>query len=83
MIFKDVERTLKGMGKTIKQNTPGPKQLGQGFLETHVYSPAFPFLVMIGFLLLFGEPICTWLTTPTGCVRSHGTMTCDHHPVLK
>lgn len=63
MSLKDAERTLAGMGKTIRQNTPGPSQLWQGFLETHIYSPALPFLIGIAFLLLFGEPIAHWFAT--------------------
>lgn len=62
MSLKDAGHTIKGIGKTIWQNAPGPRELGQGFLETHFFSPALPFLVGIAFLLLFGEPIVRWLT---------------------
>lgn len=55
--LKEAARTFKAMGETIKQNTPGPEALWQGFLETHVYSPALPFLIGIALLLLFGEPL--------------------------
>ena len=52
-------RTLKGMGRTIAQNTPGPKQLAYGFRETA--RGIWVVWVAIGFLLLFGEPIAHWL----------------------
>jgi hypothetical protein len=60
MSIEDAKRTLKGMGKTITHNTPGPKQLWQGFKETH--TPALIPLIAIAILLLFGEPFCRWLT---------------------
>lgn len=60
MSLKDAERTLKGMGKTIAQNTPGPEHLAQGFRET--VGPVLPIWIVIMFLLVFGEPIMHWLT---------------------
>lgn len=60
MSLKDAERTLKGMGKTIHHNAPGPNALWQGFKETH--TPALPVFIAIAVLLAFGEPFCHWLT---------------------
>jgi hypothetical protein len=57
--LKDAEHTLKGMGATISHNTPGPRQLAQGFRET--VGPVLRIWFVIGFLLLFGEPIAHWL----------------------
>jgi hypothetical protein len=65
MSLEDAKRTLRGMGNTVWRNTPGPSALWQGFLQTHVFSPAAPFLVLIVFMLLFGEPIIHWLTPDT------------------
>jgi hypothetical protein len=60
MSLKDAERNLKGMGKTIKQNIPGPNNLAYGFQETA--RGIWPIWIAIGFILLFGEPIAYWLT---------------------
>lgn len=60
MSLKDAERNLKGMGKTIASNMPGPAQLMQGARETA--RGIWPIWVAIGFMLLFGEPIAHWLT---------------------
>ena len=60
MSLKDAERNLKGMGRTIAQNTPGPAQLWQGAKETA--RGIWVVWAAIGFLLLFGEPIAHWLT---------------------
>ena len=60
MSLKDAERTLKGMGRTIGQNTPGPKELAQAARE--VISMVWLWWIAIAFMLLFGEPIVYWLT---------------------
>jgi len=59
MSLKDAERNLKGMGRTIASNTPGPAQLLQGAKETA--RGIWPIWFFIGFILLFGEPIARWL----------------------
>jgi hypothetical protein len=59
MSLKDAERNLKGMGKTIARNTPGPKELMQGARETA--RGIWVVWVAILFLLVFGEPIAHWL----------------------
>ncbi len=60
MSLKDAERNLKGMGKTIWQNTPGPANLAYGFRETA--RGIWPIWLFILFIVLFGEPIAHWLT---------------------
>ena len=62
MSLKDAERNLKGVGKTIARNTPGPKDLAYGFRESA--KGIWIVWVFIAFLLLFGEPIAQWLTQP-------------------
>ena len=51
---KDAERTLKGMGRTIKQNTPGPQELGDAF---HYYRYFWLFYAILAFLLLIVAPV--------------------------
>jgi len=60
MSLKDAERNLKGLGKLIARNAPGPKHLVLGFHET--VRPVLPIWIAIAFLLLFGEPFVHWLT---------------------
>ena len=60
MSLKDAKRNLEGMGKTIKQNTPGPKELMYGARETA--RGIWPIWLFIGFIMLFGEPIAHWLS---------------------
>ena len=62
MSLKDAERTLKGMGKTIKQNTPGPKELLYGARETA--RGIWPIWVLILLMYFFAEPITHWLVQP-------------------
>ena len=57
--FKQAGPILKGMGTTIAQNTPGPKELAYGFRETA--RGIWVVWVFIALLLLFGEPIAHWL----------------------
>ena len=59
MSLKDAERNLKGMGRTIAQNTPGPKELAYGFRETA--RGIWVVWVAIAIILMFGEPIARWL----------------------
>lgn len=56
--LEEAKRNLKGMGKTIAQNTPGPKELMYGARETA--RGIWPIWLFIGFMLLFGEPIAHW-----------------------
>ena len=58
--LKLAERNLKGMGRTIAQNTPGPKELAYGFRETA--RGIWPIWIVIAFICFFGEPIAHWLT---------------------
>lgn len=60
MSLKDAERNLKGMGRTIARNAPGPKELMQGARETA--RGIWVIWVFIIFLLVFGEPIAHWLS---------------------
>lgn len=60
MSLKDAERTLKGLGKTVKQNAPGPKELG-GAAKELFWGPLGLIWCVIIFLLLFGDSIMYWL----------------------
>ena len=59
MSLKDAKRNLEGMGKTIKQNTPGPKELWYGARETA--RGIWPIWIIIILMLLFANPIGYWL----------------------
>lgn len=59
MSLKDAKQNLKAMGKTIAQNTPGPKELLVGAKETA--RGVWPIWLAIIFLVLFAEPIIRWL----------------------
>lgn len=62
MSRQDAKRTLRDMGKTIANNTPGPQQLAQGFREA--VGPVLPLWALVAILLLFGEPFVRWLVQP-------------------
>lgn len=86
MSLKDAERNLRGMGKTIASNTPGPAQLMQGARETA--RGIWPIWIAIALMYFFGEPFAHWLThtnAPVVLTKCYGQppqgeVKCDPEP---